>query len=291
MVLERYPFKVGDFECLVINDDSDVYPLAGSVVNVSTERLEQALGELGLPTKEMGVGFNCLLINTPQCRILVDTGWGPGIGPRPGRLIQNLEAEGIAPQTIDTIILTHGDGDHVGGILDGQGNPAFPKARYVMWRTAWEFWTTESNLAPMPEDVAAFGRKTLPLIQDRLDLVEPETEFLPGFQLIPAVGHRRDHIALLIISAGEQLLHLADTVVHPMMLASPGWYSPYDSLPEQAIVTKRRLLDRAAADKTLVFAAHFPFPGLGYVSPKEEGWRWQPVIPPPQPSPASPLRA
>jgi glyoxylase-like metal-dependent hydrolase (beta-lactamase superfamily II) len=123
-----------------------------------------------------------------------------------------------------------------------------------MWRTAWEFWTTESNLASMPEDVAAFGRKTLPLIHNRLDLVEPETEFLPGFEIIPAVGHRRDHITLLISSAGEQLLHLADTVIHPMMLASLGWYSPYDSLPEPAIAAKRRLLDRAAAEKTLVFS-------------------------------------
>jgi len=277
MELERYPFKVGNFECLVINDDTDVYPVAGSAVNVSTERLEQAMGDLSLPANEMRVDFNCLLVSTPQRRILVDTGWGPGLGPRPGKLLQNLQAEGIAPQAIDTIILTHGDGDHVGGILDGQGEPAFPKARYVMWQAAWEFWTTESNLALMAEDVAAFGRKTLRLIQDRLDLVEPEIEFLPGFQVIPAVGHRRDHIALLISSAGEQLLHLADAIVHPMMMASPGWYSPYDSLAEQAIATKRRLLDRAASEKALIFAAHFPFPGLGYVSPKEEGWRWQPV--------------
>ena len=111
MALERYPFKVGNFECLVINDDTDSYPVAGAAVDVSTERLEQALDELGLPTKEMGIGFNCLLVTTPQRRILVDTGWGPGIGPRPGKLIQNLQAEGIAPQTIDTIILSHGDGD------------------------------------------------------------------------------------------------------------------------------------------------------------------------------------
>src|SRR5262245_59132680 len=101
MALECYPFKVGNFECLVISDDTDIYPLAGSVVNVSTERLEQALGELGLPTKEMGVGFNCLLVTTPQRRILVDTGWGSGLGPRPGKLIQNLQAEGISPQAID----------------------------------------------------------------------------------------------------------------------------------------------------------------------------------------------
>jgi hypothetical protein len=36
-------------------------------------------------------------------------------------------------------------------------------------------------------------------------------------------------------------------------------------------------MDRAAADNALVFAFHFPFPGLGHVVKKGEGWQWQPV--------------
>jgi len=36
-------------------------------------------------------------------------------------------------------------------------------------------------------------------------------------------------------------------------------------------------MDKAAAEKALVFAFHFPFPGLGYIIQKEEGWQWQPI--------------
>jgi glyoxylase-like metal-dependent hydrolase (beta-lactamase superfamily II) len=273
MNAERYAFKVGNFGCLVISDFTDVSPLNDFIVNVSAEQVEQALADLGLPTAEIIVDFNCLLVNTGQQRVLVDT----GLGQRPSKLRQRLQAEGISPQDIETIIITHGDLDHIGGVLDEQGQPAFPNARYVMWQAAWDFWTTEANLAKMSEESAAFGRKTLPLIQDRIDRVEPETEFLPGFRMMPAVGHRRDHLAVLISSAGEQLLHLADTVGHPVMMTFPGWYTRYDSFPEEALATKRRLLDWAAAEKVLIFGAHLPFPGLGHVSPQGEGWRWQPL--------------
>jgi len=43
------------------------------------------------------------------------------------------------------------------------------------------------------------------------------------------------------------------------------------------VATRRRLLNRAASDKALVFASHFPFPGLGHIVQKEEVWQWQPI--------------
>lgn len=53
---------------------------------------------------------------------------------------------------------------------------------------------------------------------------------------------------------------------------------PQDQLPsDEAIATKRRLLDRTAADRLPVFSYHFSFPGLGYVIREGQAWRWQPV--------------
>ena len=51
----------------------------------------------------------------------------------------------------------------------------------------------------------------------------------------------------------------------------------FDLLPEDAAATKRRLLDRAAADHALVHAFHFPFPGLGHVRRHGGGWVWEPA--------------
>jgi glyoxylase-like metal-dependent hydrolase (beta-lactamase superfamily II) len=84
-------------------------------------------------------------------------------------------------------------------------------------------------------------------------------------------------MALSIASGSDQLLHLADAVLHPVHLEYPDWYPGFDLLHDAALTTKRRLLDRATDEEALVLAFHFPFPGLGRVSRSGTAWRWQPV--------------
>ena len=76
----------------------------------------------------------------------------------------------------------------------------------------------------------------------------------------------------------EQLLYIGDTVLYPLHLEHPDWTPIYDIIPEEAAASKRRIFDRAAEEKALVMGQHFPpFPSLGYVVKKEEGWQWQPI--------------
>jgi glyoxylase-like metal-dependent hydrolase (beta-lactamase superfamily II) len=84
-------------------------------------------------------------------------------------------------------------------------------------------------------------------------------------------------MALEISSEGEQLLCFSDAALHPIHLEQPEWYAVVDFAPAQAVSTRRRLLNRAAAQKAMVLAFHFPFPGLGRVVQKGEGWQWQPI--------------
>ena len=63
------------------------------------------------------------MINTGEHRVLVDTG-ADGLGPNTGRLLQNLKSEGIEPDDIDTVILTHGHPEHIGGNTDSEGKRA-----------------------------------------------------------------------------------------------------------------------------------------------------------------------
>jgi glyoxylase-like metal-dependent hydrolase (beta-lactamase superfamily II) len=121
------------------------------------------------------------------------------------------------------------------------------------------------------------ARKNLPPIEGQLDLVDRETEILPGIQAIAAPGHTPGHMALAISSGSEQLLYMSDAVLHPIHLEQPDWYPAFDFMPAQAMATRRQLLDRVAAEKILMIACHFPFPGLGYVIQKGGGWQWQPV--------------
>ncbi len=78
----------------------------------------------------------------------------------------------------------------------------------------------------------------------------------------------------MISSSRAQLLHVSDSVLHPMHLEYPAWRNVFDLDEDTAATTRRRLLDRAAADNAQVLAYHFPFPGLGHVEKNGAAWRW-----------------
>jgi hypothetical protein len=49
-------------------------------------------------------------------------------------------------------------------------------------------------------------------------------------------------------------------------------------LPEKAAESKGRIFDLVAAEKALVMGQHFhPFPSLGYVVKRGDGWQWRPI--------------
>jgi glyoxylase-like metal-dependent hydrolase (beta-lactamase superfamily II) len=85
-------------------------------------------------------------------------------------------------------------------------------------------------------------------------------------------------VVVTVSSAGEQLWYTGDVVLYPLHLEHPDWLPVFDILPEQAAISKRRIFDRATAEKVLILGQHFaPFPSLGYVTKMGEGWKWQPI--------------
>jgi glyoxylase-like metal-dependent hydrolase (beta-lactamase superfamily II) len=277
MNVKHCSFELGDYQCLVIQDQTAVMPLGNLVANAESEELEQVSDQLGLGAEGIAVGYNCLLVRTGEQNVLVDAGYGRSLAGQEGALLHGLETTGFEAEQIDWIVITHADRDHIGGILDEQGTFVYPNARYVQWQGAWDFWQNEDNYQEWPQEIVDFIRGTFLRLEPRLQLVGAGEEFLPGFQIVPAVGHRHDHVVLKISSQDEQLLHLADAVIHPIFVEQRDWASTYDSVPDQALAVKKRLLDWAASEETLVFGPHFPFPGLGNVRQRKKGWMWLPV--------------
>ena len=287
---ESYRFRVGIFECIAVSDGTHTYapptfppPAPFLFANAPRERLEQVLGEHNLHPEHWAEWISpyiCAVIETGEHRVLLDTGAGD-LGPDTGKLLENLKGEGITPEDIDTVILTHGHPDHIGGNTDSEGKLTFPKAHYFMWRDEWDFWTSgqaEQAYDEHSRDVlVGYAQKNLPPIQDRLDLIDKETEIVPGIRAIAAPGHTPGHIALSIVSGGEELLYISDALLHPIHLRQPEWSAAVDLLPEQMVVSRRMLLNRAAGEKALVLVFHFPFPGLGHIVREREAWQWQPI--------------
>jgi glyoxylase-like metal-dependent hydrolase (beta-lactamase superfamily II) len=283
---ETYAFKVGDIECFAINDGTFTYeaPLISApadflFANAPKKLLHEALNQHGIqPEKWMAFvsPFTCLSVDTGRHMVLADTGAGSST-PKTGRLLQNLQTVGIEAGDIDIVILTHAHEDHVGGNTDATGKPAFPKARYVMSKEEWAFWTSEQPEAVYKDEDFTFIRKNLLPIQERMHLIGHEAEIVPGVRAVPAPGHTPGHMSVSVSSNGKQLLCISDAFLHPIHIEHPEWHAIHEVAHEQITRTRRFLLNRAATENALVLAFHFPFPGLGHVIRKGTGWQWQPA--------------
>jgi glyoxylase-like metal-dependent hydrolase (beta-lactamase superfamily II) len=276
-----YPFQIGDYTAIALRDGARTTTLEQTFPQVPPGELETAAEALGVDPDDVPVGYNVLYVNVKGVHLLVDTGSGRG------DLLENLAEAGVEPEQIDRVILTHGDGDHIGGI------EAFPRARFIMTPQAWGWWTEPERREEMVQEFitlfpdapadeqrrhasqrAAYGAEVLPGLEGRIDLVPPETEFLPGVRLVAAPGHRMDHTAVEFVSGDEALLHVVDALRHPLQIEHPAWTSFIDSDPAQVRATNRRLFQRAAEKNALLFGAHLPFPGLLALTLKDGDWAW-----------------
>jgi len=280
-------FQLGALWCTVLSDGYVSYPTPWFFPDADADELARALESRRLPRETVLSPYTCLLVETGRHTVLVDTGLGAASSTS-GAIVARLEMEGIRPQDVDTVVLTHAHPDHIGGSVDARDprslRSMFPNARYVMSEVEWEFWTgphPDLRGLRLPEEqkgaMIVSARRCLAAVRHQLEMVEREAEIVPGLRLIPAPGHTPGHLALLLASEGHQLLNLGDAAVHPLHLEHPEWENGFDLAPELAVTTRRTLLERAAAEEMQVMAFHFPFPSVGRLAARPDGgWTWEP---------------
>ncbi|MDP2662446.1 MAG: MBL fold metallo-hydrolase [Dehalococcoidia bacterium] len=266
------------------------FPLDQLFPSVSAEVWEDYLrrypGAFSGP-KVWRVNVGCFLLQSRGRNILVDTGIGAAGGtvalslktPQGGRLIEKLQALGVSPQAVNTVLITHPHRDHVGGTIQGNGDQtrlAFPNARYVFSRADWDTFQRPDVQAAMPDGYVAEAVTPLERL-GCLDLIDGEQPITDEVTAIPTPGHTPGHTCVLISSRGQAAIILGDSVVNPVQITDPTCVFRFDMDAAAAGRTRSTLLERIEAGGMIAIGGHFPAPGFGKLV-REDGRRlWQAI--------------
>lgn len=282
-----YRYKIGDFEVTALSEGSvRNAAVQNMALNKTVPEIEKALGDAFLPTDHVINYFNILVVNTGKNLVLIDSGFGDNGAPTVGNLVANMQAAGIDPKTIDTVLVSHFHGDHISGIRAKAGAANFPNAEIMVAAEEWKYWNDageESKVAqPFKPNFANVKRVFEPIAKD-VKQFEYGKELVPGITSVDARGHSPGHTAFVVASGNGKLLVTSDTVNHQILIRNPEWSLWADMDPAKAIATRKKLLDMAVAEKMRVAAYHLPFPSTGYISKRGDGYDfhpayWQPAL-------------
>lgn len=191
--------------------------------------------------RSLRTGALCLLVETDDGLVLVDTGLGCGdyVDPAPIHRIfrvvtivpfrpeepalHQVRALGCEPEDVRHIVLTHMHFDHCGGL------PDFPHATvhvhrrelnaFFRPRRRWlDFGYVRRHLAHSPSIVAYDAPDGRWYHFDAIRL-----PFRPEMWLVPLFGHTRGHCGVAIRIEGGWHLHAGDAAPPGMATGFPGW--------------------------------------------------------------------
>jgi len=220
--------------------------------------------------------IHALIVETPTRKIIVDTCIGndkeraiPGWNHLQLPFLEDLKSAGYPREELDTVLCTHLHVDHVGWntmLVNGQWQPTFPNARYLMGKTEYNYW--EKN---EPDSAGAtFGDimsdSVKPVFDAGLvDLVENDFKLCDEVWLEPTPGHTKGHVSVHIASEGQEALITGDCIHHPCQIAKLDWSASVDFDKQMAIETRERLLAKYADEDILIIGTHFATPTAGYL--------------------------
>jgi len=276
-------WKVGEVTITRIAEVEVSLPIGGLLPDATPELLAPHrdwlcpafLDEAG----HLTLSIHALVLETPGCRILVDTCVGEhsvpgyeGLADDRADFLGALADSGLPRESIDVVLCTHLHFDHVGWNTRRDGDrwvPTFPNARYLFARAEWEHWSAARE-APFASTLDYAVR---PIVEAGLaDLVETDHRVCDTVRLVPTPGHTPGHVSVCVESEGERALITGDSTHHPVQWAAPEWVMMADDDPAAASATRIRIRGEYGGPDTLVIGTHYAPPTAGHVLRGERGW-------------------
>jgi glyoxylase-like metal-dependent hydrolase (beta-lactamase superfamily II) len=246
-----------------------------TLIGATPEMLEKYAPDGIIPS-----AVNAFLIYRYGQLTLIDAGFG-------AKLFEHLQSLELTADNISVVLLTHLHGDHIGGMLR-DGKAAFPNATVYLSQQEYDYWTSDDAMKKLPE--ARRGgfenaRKVLAAYDGRVFLFTPakidaaqQREVIPGIYGIAAFGHTPGHTLYKIDLNSKEVLIWADlTHATAVQLPHPEVAVTYDVNPEQAVASRKEILDYVAKHALPVAGSHIAFPSLGRVAGnQQDGYVFQP---------------
>lgn len=212
--------------------------------------------------------FGGYLVRTADRVVLVDVGVGPrpfappGIpAPYDGVLLESLRAQGLSPDDVTDVVLTHLHLDHIGWVSD-DGVPVFPRATY---RCAEQEWR-----AAAPPPVADL----MGPVVDRLETWDRDATVLPGVDVRMAPGHTPGSTVVVVSSGADRVFLVGDLAHCPHELLFRDWAGLGDADPVQAAASRAEVAEEVEREGAWVGSTHFTGLAVGRITGTETGRRF-----------------
>ena len=295
---------LGDFELSVFSDGT--YPLDGGAFFGVVPKVMWSRKVAADDKNYVTAGLNSLLIRTGKQTVLVETGMGNKLSERmikfygqPAKLLENLNAGGVAPEDVDIVINSHLHFDHCGWntVRDQNGKivPTFPRAKYYAPEGEWQYARRPSErdaISYLPENYD-------PLVETgQMSLLKGGEEIVPGISVKTFPGHTA-HMQAVIIrgDVGKGTTSVVPSAPQANRASAPEgtdsttpktacyisdlipttahidltWGMAFDLYPLQTIESKKEYYARALPEKWLTVFTHDPKTPWAYVEKDETG--------------------
>jgi glyoxylase-like metal-dependent hydrolase (beta-lactamase superfamily II) len=227
------------------------------------------------------------LIRTDRHTILLDScagnhkerPWLPRFHQLNVPFLERLRAAGAEPEDIDIVLCTHLHTDHVGWntrLENGRWLPTFPNARYLFSRIEHDYWNPNvgDRRAKAPGRAGVYDDSVLPVIQSgQAVLLDGDHAIDDRLLIEPSPGHTPGHVVLKLADEGSHALFCGDVLHHPVQVYEPTWNTRFCEIPEQAAITRRKMLEYCCESDALLFPTHFAAPHVAAIKAEGDGFR------------------
>ncbi|MDR2064642.1 MAG: MBL fold metallo-hydrolase [Prevotellaceae bacterium] len=260
-----FKFKTENFEITTLSEGQQKNG-SSILIDATSEMIKKYAPDGTFPS-----ACNAFLVKTPEKTVLIDAGFGRN-------LFANLKLQNITSEKIDIILLTHMHGDHIGGLLK-DGKVTFPNAQLYIAQAEYDYWMNiDSRGGEQARSIIQAYKNKLHLFVPA-DLENTQTELLNGISAIAVYGHTPGHTAYLLKSDNLQFLIWGD-LAHAMaiQMPHPEIAVTYDVNPEEAVISRKKILEYAAENKIPVAGMHIAFPAMGHIKRnKAGGYEFEPL--------------